>query len=108
MTFTITSNDVIMFFGLAFLGWLAGNVGSLVGIVVTAVHTPSLDGQKMWTVAGMLQMLGGLQVLKVPVALVLAGVAMYFFPDWPARASMAFCAVLGCAVMVIVGLFSRK
>ncbi len=104
MTFTITSTSFVMLFGITFLGWIAGNVGSAIGIIITAIHTPSLDGQKFWTVAAMLQLITALQPLKILVAFIVAGVSMYLFPDSPVKATMAVCAFLGCGVSAVAGL----
>ncbi len=104
MTFTITSTSFVMLFGITFLGWIAGNVGSAIGIIITAItiHTPSLDGQKFWTVAAMLQLITKLQPFKILVAFIVAGVSMYLFPVSPVKATMAVCAFLGCGVSVVV------
>jgi predicted branched-subunit amino acid permease len=108
MTITISSNGFIMFLGIAVIAWLAGNVGSLIGIMITAIRTPSLDGGKFWISAGMLMLTAKLQVVKIPFALAAAAVALLFFPHASVTAAASVCAVAAVALMLLIGLNQRS
>lgn len=104
MTFTITTNGIAVFLGLALLAWLAGNVGSLIGAIYTGFRAPKEGGQNLFTAAGMMMMaFGPLQVAKIPIALGATALAMYLNPAAPLKLACLICAGIAVAFMLLVG-----
>jgi hypothetical protein len=103
MSLTITSTGVVFLCGLAWLGWIAGNVGSLLSIIQAAILTDSVDSGRIYVSLLMSLRTLKLQAIKIPLAFLVAGVSMELFPSTQTTVTMTVCAVLGYVVQVLMG-----
>jgi hypothetical protein len=86
------SFDPLHFIGLLVCAFIAGLVGSFVGVIVTAIFTPSLDGQRLWKGLGLLSAVGAMTPVKLIVAFVTA------------VATMLLCSNIGTALLWAMGI----
>ncbi|HEY9778376.1 MAG TPA: hypothetical protein V6C81_31730 [Planktothrix sp.] len=103
MTITITSNGFIMFIGIAFLAWLAGNLGSFIGAVISAARRPSTGAENLLVFAGLVQLMFPLQLAKIPIALGAAGIALWLNSAHPVATASVICTGVAVLFMVLVG-----
>lgn len=68
--------DILNYIFLVALGFLTGYAGNLLAAIITAIRTPSLDGQSLWTFAALVQLAIAMLPVKILVAIVVAAVAM--------------------------------
>lgn len=100
------SFDPITIFGIGALAFAASFVGNIVAGIIVGIFTPSLDGQKIYTLAGLTMLAGTMIPLKIIVALIAASVAIGMNATQSGALFWAACisAGLGFAVTLLAGL----
>jgi len=104
------SFDPITILGIAVLAFAASFVGNIIAGVIVGIFTPSLDGQKVYTLAGLAMMAGKMIPLKFIVALIGSAVAISMNATQGSATlwAMGISAGLGFLVSLLAGLGSRS
>ena len=103
------SFDPLHFLGLLVCAYIAGLVGSVLGVIVAAILTPSLDGQRIYKTGLLLTAIGAMTPVKLVVAFVTAIVTMFVCSNigtallW----AMGIDGAIAFAFMVIAGKKTR-
>ncbi len=75
MTINITF-DPLHYIGIVFLAYLASLAGNIVASIIVGIFTPKLDGQSLYTVAGIWMMAVTMTIPKIIIALIGTGIAL--------------------------------
>jgi len=100
------SFDPIRLLGNAVVALVGGFVGNFVAAIIMALITPALDGGSFYAFAGLVMLAFSMIIVKVVVALVIAGIAMATTSTPGAAAYRAFWvkAVVGFLFSLATGL----
>lgn len=110
---TMTINftfDPLHYIGIVFLAYLASLAGNLIASIIVGIFTPSLDGQKLYTVAGLWMMAVGMTIPKIIIALIGAGIALANTDTAGAATvwAMGISGSIGLAFSLLLGLGRRN
>lgn len=105
MNINISFNPIRLL-GNSVVALLGGFVGNFVAAVIMALITPTVDGGNLYAFAGLVMLAFSMIIVKVIVALVIAGIAMATTSTPGAAAYRAFwvTAVVGFLFSLVVGL----
>lgn len=102
--------DPLHYIGIVFLAYLASLAGNLIASIIVGIFTPSLDGQKLYTVAGLWMMAVGMTIPKIIIALIGAGIALANTDTAGAATvwAMGISGGIGLAFSLLLGLGRRN
>jgi hypothetical protein len=93
-----------------FLGLLAGYVGNVLASIIVAIRTPSLDGQSLYTFAGLMMLSGNMLPLKLFISGIVTGICIshYATIGEATSATLWGTAAIGFVFSLLVGLSQRR